>query len=437
MAKKSTKLEALQKVFQEHAISPDSIEWNDALIQKIKKNADTIPDYRHPSYVKHRLGDILMIVFFAMLGNANEWKEIESFARKKEAWLRKYLELPFGIPTDDTYRIVMGMIAMESFFHATVQLLITTVDGMLTLAGKEDTIHEKGITAIDGKESRSSGRKDTDNGEVKALQTLNVYSTDYGICLEQQFIKEKTNEIPAAQEVLSLMDLSKTIVTADAMNCQKDTVAVIVKQKGEYVLALKGNQPLFYEEVKNFFDREQKETLKKKETCYKKTTELEHGGLVIREYDITEDVNWYSEKEKWKKLKSFGMVQKTVRKKDGSEKKEGRHYICSIEEDVEEFARAVRGHWRVENNLHWQLDVTFQDDKNKSMAKTGAKNLQMMKKLALALLQLVKESYKKSMKLIRYELSLDYENGIEKMLSMLDIDSIEKVLYSVEKSFQK
>lgn len=437
MAKKSTKLEALQKVFQENAVSLDSIECNDILIQKIKKNADAIPDYRHPSYVKHHLGDILMIVFFAMLGNANEWKEIESFAKKKEAWLRKYLELPFGIPTDDTYRIVMGMIAIESFFHTTVQLLITTVDGMLTLAGKEDTIYEKGITAIDGKESRGSRRNGGNGVEGKALQTLNVYSADYGICIEQKFIEEKTNEIPAAQEVLSLMDLSKTIVTADAMNCQKDTAAVIIKQKGEYVLALKGNQPLFYEEVKNFFDKEQKEELKKKETCYKKTTELEQGGLVIREYYITEDVDWYSEKKKWKKLKSFGMVQKTVRKKDGSEKKEGRYYICSIDEDVEEFARAVREHWRVENNLHWQLDVTFQDDKNKSMAKTGAKNLQMMKKLALAILQLIKESYKKSMKLIRYELSLDYENEVEKILSILDIGNIEKVLQSVEKSFQK
>ena len=156
--------------------------------------------------------------------------------------------------------------------------------------------------------------------------------------------------------------------------------------------------------------------------------------MVFREYYITEDVDWYSEKKKWK---SFGIVQKTTRKKDGSEKKECIHYICSINEDVEEFARAVRGHWSVENNLHWQLDVTFQDDKNKSMAKTGAKNLQIMKKLTLALLQLVKESYKKSMKLIRYEVSLDYENGIEKMLFMLDIDSIEKILHSVEKSFQK
>ena len=196
-----------------------------------------------------------MIVFFALLENANEWKEIESFARKKEAWL----EFPFGIPTDDTYRIVIGMIAIESFFHATVQLLIETVDRMLTLAGKENTIYEKGMTAMDGKESHGSGRKDTDNGEVKVLQTLNVYSTDYEICLGQQFIEEKTNEIPAAQEVLSLMDLSKTIVTADAMNYQKDTTAVIARQKGEYVLALKGNQSLFYEKVKNFFDEEQKE----------------------------------------------------------------------------------------------------------------------------------------------------------------------------------
>lgn len=242
-----------------------------------------------------------MIVFFALLGNANEWKEMESFARKKEAWLRKYLELPFGILIDDMYRIVMGMIAIESFFHATVQLLITTVDGMLTIAGKEDVLYEKGMTAINGKESRGSQRNGGNGMEEKALQTLNVYSTNYGICLGQQFIEEKINEISAAQEVLSFMDLSKTIVTTDAMNCQKDTIAVIVKQKGEYVLALKGNQPLFYEEVKNFFDREQKEELKKKETCYKKTTELEHGELVIREYYITKDVDWYSEKKKWKK----------------------------------------------------------------------------------------------------------------------------------------
>jgi len=145
-------------------------------------------------------------------------------------------------------------------------------------------------------------------------------------------------------------------------------------------------------------------------------------------------VGWYSEKEQWKGLSSFGMVHKKIVKPDGSCEEESRYYICSIEENVDEFERAARGHWGVENNLHWQLDFTFKDDKNRSMAKTGAKNLQIMKKIALSILGLVKESYKISMKRIRYELSLDYENGVEKLLSMLNVDSIEKVLQSTRKS---
>ena len=162
--------------------------------------------------------------------------------------------------------------------------------------------------------------------------------------------------------------------------------------------------------------------------------EIEHGGVAEREYYITDDVGWYGEKGKWKKLKSFRAVHKRLKKRDGSEEEEWRYYICSIGEEVEEFERASCGHWGMENNLHWQLDFTFQDDKNKSMEKTGAKNLQIMKKIVLAVLNMVKESYKMSMKRIRYELSLDYENGIEKMLSMLDTESIEKALESARKS---
>ena len=130
-----------------------------------------------------------MIVFFAVLGNANEWGEIESFAKRKEKWLRKYLELPFGIPTDDTYRIVMGNINTEQFFRLTVQLLLHTIDRILEMAGKQDSVHEKSIVSVDGKESRGSKRKSGSRGEVKALQTLNVYSNDYGMCLAQKFIQ--------------------------------------------------------------------------------------------------------------------------------------------------------------------------------------------------------------------------------------------------------
>lgn len=434
MAKKSTRLEALHQAFEENGISSDTIELSDSLIWNIKSYADAVPDYRHPSYTKHLLGDIIMIVFFAVLGNANEWGEIESFAKRKEKWLRKYLELPYGIPTDDTYRIVMGNINATQFFQLTVQLLLHAINEILELSGKTDGIHEKSIVSVDGKESRGSKRKDAGQGEVKALQTLNVFSNDYGICLAQKFIEEKTNEIPAAQEILGLMDLRNTIVTADAMNCQKDTVAAITSQKGDYVLALKGNQPLFYEEVRSYFNKETLEDLKKKEGCYKKTVEAEHGGIAVREYYITEDVGWYSERAKWKKLRSFGAVYKRLEKTDGTIEEDRRYYICSIEADANEFERAARGHWGVEVNLHWHLDFTFRDDKNTSMGKTSAKNLQIMKKIALSILNLVKESYKISMKRIRYELSLDYENEIEKMLSMLDMESVKKALASTGKS---
>lgn len=347
MAKKSTRLEALHNIFEENGISPDTIELNDSLIMDIKKHAEAVPDYRHPSYTKHLLGDIIMIVFFAVLGNADEWGEIESFAKRKEKWLRKYLELPFGIPTDDTYRVVMGNINTEHFYQVTVQLLLHTIEGIVSLSEKNVDIHKKSIVSVDGKESRGSKRKSGEQGEVRALQTLNVYSNDCGICLAQKFIEEKTNEIPAAQELLRLMDLRDTIVTADAMNCQKETVAAIVSGKGDYVLALKGNQQLFHEEVRAYFEEGVLEKLKGKEGCYKRTVEPEHGGSAIREYYITEDTGWYSEREKWKKLRSFGMVHKVLKKADGTKEEEYRYYICSIGEDADEFERAARGHWGV------------------------------------------------------------------------------------------
>ncbi len=191
------------------------------------------------------------------------------------------------------------------------------------------------------KESRGSKRK-TAEGETEALRTLNVYSTDYGFCLGQRFIKEKTNEIPAAQELLPLTDMKGSIVTADAMNCQKGTAAAIVDGGGDYVLSLKENHPLFYEEVERYFDEDIRKRLKGKGNCWYKSVEKEHGGVAVREYFITEDVAWYSEREKWKKLNAFGMVKKTLERPNGSSMEEERYYICSIEEDVKLFARAAR-----------------------------------------------------------------------------------------------
>lgn len=428
MAKKSSKLAELNTLFKDNSISMDTIELNDDLIFEIKERAKTIKDYRNESYTRHLLVDVVMITFFAMISNANEWADIEIFAKSKEKWLRKYLELPYGIPTDDTIRLIIGNIDSSHFYSLIINLLINTMDTMLKMGGITDEQFGPDIIAVDGKESRGSKRNKTDKDAIRALQTLNVFSTSYQMCLAQQFINEKTNEIPAAQELLKLMDLENSIVTADALNCQKETAATIIKSKGDYVLAVKGNQKRLYEDVTEYFDTETLEEIKKNSNCYHKTIEKEHSGIAIREYYITDVVKWFSEHKKWANLNTFGMVKKTFIKSTGEIEEEIRYYICSIESDAELFARAARGHWSVENNLHWMLDFTFRDDKNTSMAKTSAKNMQIMKKIVLALLGIVKQSYKLSMAKIRYKISLDYEKEVEKLLSLLSVESIKNAL---------
>jgi predicted transposase YbfD/YdcC len=428
MAKRSGKLAELSGILSENNITAETIELNDEIIFEMKKKASMIKEYRHESYTRHLLVDVVMITFFAMLGNANEWSDIEVFAKEKEKWLKKYLELPYGIPTDDTIRLIISNIDSTQFYRLTVSFLMETIDKMLNIGGVETELLEADIIAVDGKESKGSKRSQTDKRAERALQTLNVYSTSYRMCLAQKFIDGKTNEIPAAQEILRLMDRKGDIVTADAMNCQKETASAITKSGGDYVLAIKGNQKLFYEEVKEYFDGERLAELRKKANNYHKTIEKEHSGIGTREYYISEDISWFKEREKWAKLKTFGMVKKTHKKKSGETIIECRYYICSIPADAELFSRAARGHWGVENNLHWSLDFTFKDDKNTSMAKTGAKNMQIMKKIVLSVLEIVKASYKLSMAKIRYKISLNYETGIEKLLSLLSVESVEKAL---------
>ena len=181
--------------------------------------------------------------------------------------------------------------------------------------------------------------------------------------------------------------------------------------------------------MKEFFSEEELEKLKKSGSGYKKTVEKEHGGIAIREYYQTEEIDWYEERKKWKKLRSFGMVKKRIQLKNGEEREETRYYISSLGTDIELFARATRGHWGVENNLHWQLDVTFQDDRNTTAEKTGAKNLQVLKKIALGVLQLVQTLYGQSLKRIRKTIARNCEKELEQILSAVSGDAIKVALY--------
>jgi len=426
MARKAGKIGDIQETLTDYSIGIKDITNNDAFIRRLSKEAAKVPDYRHPSYVKHPLQDILVICILGFLADCNEWEEIADFARQKEKWLKQYLELPNGVPSSDTIRVVAGNIDSAFFYQAVIQSLEELVHDVHTVIGQKSG---REILSMDGKESRSSKRSGADNCSIKPLHTLNLYSSDCGFCIGQEFIKEKTNEIPAGPILLKKMDLKGKIITWDALNTQKETVAAVIHGKGDYVAALKGNHPLFYKEVQEYFSEEKLEELEKAPGHYAKTIEKEHGGIVSRQYYQTEETGWYEDKDKWKGLATFGLVKKKIEKPDGKKVEERRYYISSLPVDVELFSRAARGHWGVENQLHWHLDFTFKDDYNTTAEKTCAKNMQMLKKIALAILRIVQTMYSQSLKRIRKTIARDCEKELENILSALSADAIKAALY--------
>ena len=427
MSRKSGKIMDIQETLKDYNISIKDIGNNDIFINSLSKEAAKVPDYRHPSYVKHKLQDILSICILGFLADCNEWEEIADFAQQKEKWLKKYLELPNGIPSSDTIRLVAGNIDAAYFYQAVIQSLEGLVNDVQTAVMGQG--QEKEILSMDGKESRGSKRIQGHNGAVKPLQALNLYSSGCGFCIGQEFIKEKTNEIPAGPVLLGKMDLKGKIVTWDALNTQKETVEAVIRGKGDYVAALKGNHPLFYKELVEYFSEETLEGMEQIPGHYKKTIEKEHGGIATREYYQTDETGWYEDKKKWKGLATFGIVKKKLEKPDGKTVEEKRYYISSLPVDVELFSKAARGHWGVENQLHWHLDFTFRDDYNTTAEKTCAKNMQMLKKIALAILHIVQALYSQSLKRIRKTIAMDCEKELENILSALSADVIKAALY--------
>lgn len=426
MARKSRKLQELKDIFEENDI--DFTLFDDvSVLKELREKLGIITDKRHESYIKHNLLDIIMITLLAVLANANEWIEIEAFAKSKESWLKNFLELPNGTPSDDTIRIVISNLDSNYVYNLVLNFLINKMDGILQTFNKDCENSSKEILSVDGKTSCGSKREETYKQGQKALHTLNIYSSEYGFCMGQVFVDEKSNEIPAMINLLKIINIKGAILTWDALNTQKDTVAEVIRKKGDYVGALKGNQHNFYKDVKDYFDEEIIKDLRKEPKKYKRTVEKQQSAIITREYFLTDDVNWLYNREKWSGLKAIGMEKKLIKKKNGKVLEEERFFIVSFM-DIENFARAVREHWGVENGLHWHLDFTFKDDKNTTMAKTGAKNLQIIKKIALALLKLVQTLYNCSLKLIRYNLSLSFEKEIEKIFKMLNTQDLKKAM---------
>ena len=257
---------------------------------------------------------------------------------------------------------------------------------------------------------------------------MSIYSHNYGVSLVQDYIEDKSNEIPMGPELIKKLDLTNCILTADALNTQKETATAIKEAHGDYVLALKKNQKTFYDDVKDYLD--DINVLKELEKAsYYEEKEKSHSKLITRKYYMTSNISWLNNREKWDNLKSIGVEKKIIESiQTGEVKEENRYFIISFEDDISTFADTVRKHWGVENNLHAPLDIVFKEDVNRTLEKNGGRNLGILKRICLAVLKFVQTYYNLSLNKIRFLLSIDFEKEIETIFKLLNAKDIVKLL---------
>lgn len=327
-----------------------------------------LPDPRQTDHNKtrHILLDIVVIAILAVISGADSWVEIETFGRKKEKWLRQFLELPNGIPSHDTFGRIFSILdpqAFEECFSAWVKTVRKKTKGE--------------VVAIDGKSSRRSHKKDE-----KPLHLVNAFAAENGIVIGQMKVDGKSNEITAIPELLEMLYLKGCIVTTDAMGTQAWIVKKIVENKGNYVLAVKGNQGRLFEDIVRIFDAPLARTTEN----YCKTSESSHGRQEVRECLTTDVLAGIRDAKRWEKLQSVARVTGT-RTVNGQTSVEHRYFISSLASEPSEILRAVRAHWKVENSLHWSLDISFREDESRVRIGHAGENLALVRKLALNLLR--------------------------------------------------
>ncbi len=321
---------------------------------------------------RHRLLDIMVIAVCAVVCGCQGWAQIEEWAEGHEEWLKTFLDLPHGIPSADTFARVFSIINAEQFelcFSQWAREVNRSCGGKLI--------------AIEGKTIRRSF--DT-AAEKSAIHLVSAWSVENQVVLAQVKVDNKSNEITAIPRLLDLLNLKGTTVTIDAMGCQTAIALQIVNKGGDYVFSLKGNQGTIHEEVKEFFEDERKNKFKDVSHDTWEITEKGHGRIEERFYLQSGEVKWMEDRGKWKDLKSIGFVDsKRIIGEKTSE--ETRYFLSSLPQDAAQFAKAVRGHWGIENGLHWCLDVVMNEDQSRIRVKNAAENFAVLRRIALNLLK--------------------------------------------------
>ena len=394
-------------------------EINVEKIKELKVKTMNLKDERQKRKTTYKIWDIVVVTILAVLADCNEWQEIADYAEEEKDFLKSFLKLTGGIPSAKTYERVISMVNSNELNNIFVEFIkeIQFIDNK----------YFKDILSFDGKVDKGSKRnKGYITEETNPLNVLNVYSDKLEMCIEQEMIEEKTNEITAIPEILERLNLKNVICTWDALNTQKENVKAVRAKGGDYCVALKMNQPNFYKDVQDYFDEDRLMIIESGyEGGYQLTREKSHEAVITYEYYQTEKVEWYSDIKSWEGLKSIGLVKKKIEKSDGSVIEEKRYYISSLLLNINEFSNAIRKHWNVENKLHWQMDFTFKSDDNTTVNKKALFNLQIIKKFCLKILNEVKKVQNRSLKRIRKSISRNVEKETIEIFKLLrNLDSL-------------
>src|SRR5512144_13636 len=327
-------------------------------------------DQRHP------LASVLVIALLAVLAGAGGPTAIARWAALKEELLLRVLDLPNGVPRKDVFRRVLMALKPAAFQACFANWLRS-----LRAEAAAETGVEQPVLAVDGKTSRRSHDRDQGLG---ALHSVSVWASEYGLSLGQTACAEKSNEITAIPELLRLVDISGAIITIDAMGTQKAIAEQIIAGGADYVLALKGNQETLHQAVIDYSDEQLEGELS--DSKEHTTVEKGHGREEARTYLQLPAPKELPGLGLWKGLKSIGVATSRCLR-DGKETVEVRYYLSSLEVDVERFARAVRGHWSIENGCHWSLDLTFREDESRLRERHLTHNIAWLNRFALSLLK--------------------------------------------------
>lgn len=364
-------------------------------VNSLGRHFKSLPDPRHTKNRRHLLGDVIVISVCAVTVGCDGPTAIARWARHKAEWLATFLELPYGVPAKDCFRRVLSALKPAAF-QKCFESLITDCLAVQDARREADQATQpeadqdakqstgKRFIAIDGKTMR---RSHNHAAELGALHVVSAWATEYGLALGQVATEEKSNEITAIPELLDQLDISDSTITIDAMGCQREIAQKIVMGGGDYVLAVKDNQPKLHEAIREFFLDHLADNMARVPHDFHETKDKGHGRVDERTYYTAKVPDKFPLRALWPGLTAIGCATRMTTRPDGTHSEDVRYYILSRDLKGTRFAAAVRGHWGIENSLHWVLDMNFREDENRTRERTLANNISWLRRFAISKLK--------------------------------------------------